>query len=156
MPVYDVVIRRGRIVDGSGLPAFHADIGIKDGMIARIGRIRGGVREIDAAGHIVTPGFIDGHTHYDAQLNWDPLLTNSSWHGVTSVVMGNCGFSIAPIRRGQEGMVARNLERAEDISARAMALGIRWDWETFPEYMDRVETLPKALNCGRAASVSPS
>ena len=145
--VYDLVIRNGKVVDGTGLPAFRADIGIREGKIARVGRIGAGEREIDATGCIVTPGFVDGHTHYDAQLNWDPLLTNSSLHGVTSVVMGNCGFSIAPVRRGEHSMVARNLERAEDISAEAMELGISWDWETFPEYMDRVETLPKALNC---------
>ncbi|WP_156680724.1 N-acyl-D-amino-acid deacylase family protein [Sphingomonas profundi] len=147
--MYDLVIRGGRIIDGTGLPAFHADLAIKGGRIARIGRVGAstGAREIDARGKIVTPGFIDGHTHYDAQLNWDPYLTNSSTHGVTSVVMGNCGFSIAPVRPGEKAMVTRNLERAEDISAEAMELGVDWSWEHFTEYMERVDALPKALNC---------
>ncbi len=145
--MYDLVIRNGRIVDGTGLPAYNADLAIQDGRVARIGRVREAAREIDATGCIVTPGFVDGHTHYDAQLNWDPWLSNSSLHGVTSVVMGNCGFSIAPVRPGEQGMVARNLERAEDISAAAMEQGIVWNWEGFPEYMDRVDALPKAINC---------
>jgi N-acyl-D-aspartate/D-glutamate deacylase len=144
---YDLVVRGGKIVDGSGGPSFHADVGIKDDKIAEIGKIASrGTREIDAEGHAVTPGFIDGHTHLDAQVNWEPLCTSSPYQGVTSVVMGNCGFTLAPSRAENRGWVVRNLERAEDISAAAMAQGITWGWETFPEYLDYLERLPKAMN----------
>ena len=144
---YDLVIRGGDILDGSGLPRFRGDVGVKDGRIAKIGRIaERGAREIDAEGHAVTPGFIDGHTHMDAQINWDPLSTSSCYQGVTSVVMGNCGFTLAPSRADNRGMVVRNLERAEDISAAAMAQGITWGWQTFPEYLDYLDKLPKGLN----------
>lgn len=143
----DLVIRNGTVIDGSGLARFRADVGIADGRIARIGRISArGRREIDAEGLIVAPGFVDGHTHMDAQIAWDPLGTCSCWHGVTSVVMGNCGFTLAPARSNQRDLVVRNLERAEDISADAMAEGIDWTWETYSEYLDTVERLPKGIN----------
>jgi N-acyl-D-aspartate/D-glutamate deacylase len=144
---YDLVIRGGTLIDGSGLPRYRADVGIVHGRIAAIGRIRDAAREVlDAEGHVVAPGFIDGHTHMDAQISWDPLGTCSCWHGVTSVVMGNCGFTLAPSRKHERELVVRNLERAEDISAEAMAAGIRWTWETFPEYLDTLERLPKGIN----------
>ncbi|MEZ5265522.1 MAG: amidohydrolase family protein [Acidimicrobiales bacterium] len=144
---YDLVIRNGTVVDGSGLARYRADVGVRHGRIATIGRIRDrGRQEIDAEGHVVTPGFIDGHTHMDAQVMWDPLGTCSCFHGVTSVVMGNCGFTLAPARAGQRHLVVRNLERAEDISADAMAEGITWSWETFPEYLDTLDRLPKGIN----------
>jgi N-acyl-D-aspartate/D-glutamate deacylase len=144
---YDLVIQNGTIVDGSGLPRFRADLGIVHGKIATIGKIRASAKEtIDAEGHVVAPGFIDGHTHMDAQVNWDPLGTCSVWHGITSVVMGNCGFSLAPCAEADNDVVMRNLERAEDISPAAMAAGIKWTWETFPEYLDTVEKLPKGIN----------
>ena len=118
---YDLIIKNGTVIDGSGMPRFHADVGIVDGKIASIGRIRDGAQEmIDAEGHVVTPGFIDGHTHMDAQVSWDPLGTCSCWHGITSVVMGNCGFSLAPCKESEKDMVMRNLERAEDIAPEAM------------------------------------
>lgn len=147
MSTHDLVIRNGLVIDGTGAEGRIADIGIKDGRIAEIGGIDpNGARTIDAEGHAVTPGFIDGHTHMDAQMHWDPLGTNSCWHGVTSVVMGNCGFSIAPLRAGQQHLVARNLERAEDISGAAMDAGIDWRWEGFDEYLDVVDAMPKGIN----------
>jgi N-acyl-D-aspartate/D-glutamate deacylase len=144
---YDLIIKNGTIIDGSGLPRFRADLGIVHGKIATIGKIRAAAKEtIDAEGHMVAPGFIDGHTHMDAQVNWDPLGTCSVWHGITSVVMGNCGFSLAPCAEADNDMVMRNLERAEDISPAAMSAGIKWTWETFPEYLDTIENLPKGIN----------
>jgi N-acyl-D-aspartate/D-glutamate deacylase len=143
----DLVIRGGLVVDGTGAEGHVADVGISGGRIAQIGRIATrGTREIDAEGHAVTPGFIDGHTHLDAQMHWDARGTNSCWHGVTTAVMGNCGFTVAPIRAGQQHLVARNLERAEDISASAMAAGIDWRWEGFDEYLGVIDTMPKGIN----------
>ncbi|HEV8298065.1 MAG TPA: amidohydrolase family protein [Acidimicrobiales bacterium] len=144
---YDLVIRNGTVVDGSGLASYRADVAVLDGRIARIGRMRDpGRQEIDAEGHVVTPGFIDGHTHMDAQVFWDPLGSCSCWHGVTTVVMGHCGFTLAPAPREQRHLVVRNLERAEDISGDAMAAGIDWTWTTFAEYLDVVDRLPKGIN----------
>ncbi len=144
---YDLIIRNGTIVDGSGLPRYRADIGIVHGRIVTIGKIRARAKEtLDAEGHIVSPGFIDVHTHMDAQVNWDPLGTCSSWNGITSVVMGNCGFSLAPCHEKDKHLVMRNLEHAEDLSAEAMEAGIQWSWETFPDYLDTLEHLPKGIN----------
>ena len=145
--MYDLVIRNGTVVDGTGLPKYRADVGLIGDRIAAIGRIRErGKEEIDATGQVVTPGFIDGHTHMDAQVFWDPLGSCSCWHGVTSVVMGNCGFTLAPGSAAQRDMIVSNIARAEDISADAMAAAIRWDWTTFREYMDVVDKLPKTIN----------
>jgi N-acyl-D-amino-acid deacylase len=144
---YDLVIRNGVLVDGSGLPRYRADVAVQHGRIVSIGRIRERAREVlDADGLVVSPGFIDGHTHMDAQVFWDPLGTCSAYHGVTSVVMGNCGFTLAPCAEKDKHLVVRNLERAEDISGEAMAAGIRWQWTTFPEFLDAVERLPKGIN----------
>ena len=144
---YDLVIKNGTVIDGSGLPSYRADVGVVHGKIAAVGRIKDGGKEVvDAEGQVVTPGFIDGHTHMDAQVSWDPLGTCSCYHGITSVVMGNCGFTLAPCREEEKALVMRNLERAEDISPAAMDAGIDWTWETFPEYLDAVAALPKGIN----------
>ena len=144
---FDLVIANGTVVDGSGTPRYRADVGIQDGRIAVIGRIADKAREtIDAEGHIVAPGFVDGHTHMDAQVFWDPIGSCSCYHGVTSVVMGNCGFTLAPCRESEADLVFRNLERAEDIAREAMLAGIQWRWETYPEYLDVLDSLPKGIN----------
>jgi len=145
--IYDLVIRGGTVVDGSGLASYRADVAVRDSRIASIGRIRErGREEIDAEGCVVTPGFIDGHTHMDAQVFWDPLGRSSCYHGITTVVMGNCGFTLAPASLEQQALVVRNLERAEDISGAAMAQGISWTWATFAEYLDAVERRPLGIN----------
>lgn len=145
--MHDLIIRNGTVIDGSGMARYRADVAISGGRIAGIGRIRERARqEIDAEGHVVTPGIIDGHTHMDAQVFWDPMGTCSCWHGVTSVVMGNCGFSLAPCGEKEKQLVMRNLERAEDIAPEAMEAGIKWSWESFPEYLDAVDRTPKGIN----------
>jgi N-acyl-D-aspartate/D-glutamate deacylase len=144
---YDLVIRNGTVVDGSGLGSFRADVAITGDRIAFVGRVgQRGHQEIDADGHVVTPGFIDGHTHMDAQVFWDATGSSSCWHGVTSAVMGNCGFTLAPVRSNERALVVRNLERAEDIDPVALAEGIDWSFETFPGYLDAVDRLPKGIN----------
>lgn len=145
----DLLIKNGTVVDGSGLPRYRADVGVRDGKIIEIGRIRETAqRTIDAEGLIVAPGFIDGHTHMDAQVAWDPIGSCSCWHGVTSVVMGNCGFALAPCKPADREWFARCLTAVEDIPTEAMLAGIEWNWETFPEYLANVERLPKAINYG--------
>jgi len=144
---FDLVIKNGVVIDGSGLPRYRADVGVRGGRVASIGRIRESAKDvIDAEGRVVAPGFIDGHTHMDAQVFWDPLGTCSCWHGITSVVMGNCGFTLAPCADKDKQLVMRNLERAEDISADAMNVGIEWSWTTYREYLDTLERLPKGIN----------
>ncbi|HEY4331330.1 MAG TPA: amidohydrolase family protein, partial [Ilumatobacteraceae bacterium] len=144
---HDLVIRDGWVIDGTGTAARRADVAIDGGLIVAVGEVdERGRREIDAADHVVTPGFIDGHTHMDAQVMWDPLGTCSVWHGVTSVVMGNCGFTLAPTRPTERHLVLRSLERAEDISAAAMQEALAWDWESFGDYLDAVDRAPKGIN----------
>ena len=145
----DLLIRNGTVVDGSGAARYRADVGIKDGRIAEIGRIRSAAeRTIDADGLIVAPGFIDGHTHMDAQVAWDRIGSCSCWHGVTSVIMGNCGFALAPCPPEDREWYARCLTAVEDIPTEAMLAGIDWTWESFPEYLATVDRLPKAINYG--------
>jgi len=145
--MYDLVIRNGTVVDGTGLPKYRADVGLNGDRIAAIGRIaERGKEEIDATGHVISPGFIDGHTHMDAQVFWDPLGSCSCWHGVTTAVMGNCGFTLAPGSAEQRDLIVSNIARAEDISPVVMEAAIRWNWTTFREYMNVVDKLPKAIN----------
>ena len=145
----DLLIRNGTIVDGSGAARYRGDVGIKDGRIVEIGRIRAvAERTLDADGQIVAPGFIDGHTHMDAQVAWDRLGSCSCWHGVTTVIMGNCGFALAPCKPEEREWFARCLTAVEDIPTEAMLAGIDWTWETFPEYLATVDRLPKAINYG--------
>ena len=145
--MYDLVIKNGMVVDGSGGAAYRADVAIQDGKIAHMGRVNEKARQtVDAEGHVVTPGFVDGHTHMDAQVFWDPIGSCSCYHGVTTAVMGNCGFTLAPCKQEDADLVFRNLERAEDLSRDAMLTGIDWSWETFPEFLDAVDDLPKGIN----------
>jgi N-acyl-D-amino-acid deacylase len=145
----DLLIRNGTIVDGSGAARYPGDVGIRQGRIVEIGRLRAGAeRVIDAEGLIVAPGFVDGHTHMDAQVAWDPIGSCSCWHGVTTVIMGNCGFALAPCRPAEREWFARCLTAVEDIPTEAMLAGIDWTWESFPEYLATVDRLPKAINYG--------
>jgi N-acyl-D-aspartate/D-glutamate deacylase len=145
---YDLVIRDGLLVDGSGGAPYRADVAVNGERIVFVGpRAReSGRREIDASGHAVSPGFIDGHTHMDAQAFWDPLGASSCFHGVTTVIYGNCGFTLAPARDHERELVVANLENAEDIPRESMDAGIDWTWQTFREYLDVVDALPKAIN----------
>jgi len=145
--MHDLVIRGGLVVDGTGAEATSADVALQDGTIARVGRVgEKGRQEIDADGAIVTPGFVDIHTHFDGQVNWDPELSPSSWHGVTTAVMGNCGVGFAPVRPGQEGYLAKLMESVEDIPAADLEAGVPFCWESFPEYLDAIEKLPLAID----------
>jgi N-acyl-D-aspartate/D-glutamate deacylase len=146
---HDIVIKGGTVIDGTGAPGRSADVAVRDGRIVEVGDGLTGTKELDASGHVVTPGFIDIHTHYDAQVFWDPHLTPSAFHGVTSVVAGNCGFSIAPTRADGVGILARTLQHVEDMSFDTLAAGVPWDaFETFPQYLDAVESRGVALNYG--------
>ncbi len=144
----DVVIKGGTVVDGTGAPGYAADVAVTDGIITGIGPDLTGDRVLDADGHAVTPGFVDIHSHYDAQVFWDPALTPSSFHGVTTVIAGNCGFSIAPCRPADRELLARTLMHVEDMDIDTLAAGIPWDFETFPEYLDSVERHGVGLNYG--------
>ena len=153
---YDVVIRNGTLVDGTGAPRFRADIAIAEGRIAEIGTIRDGAKQvIDAADLIVSPGFIDPHTHYDAQICWDPLISCSSWHGVTSVVMGNCGVGLAPCRPEVQDVAAWDLVNVEAIPIEVLSKGISWDWVSFPEYMQAAQKRGAGINLGFLAPLTP-
>jgi len=142
----DVVIRGGTVIDGTGAPGYRADVAVTDGVISEIGAKLDGRTELDATDHVVAPGFIDIHTHYDAQVFWDPALTPSSWHGVTTVVAGNCGFTLAPCHPEHRELLVRTLEHVEDMSFDTLAAGVPWDFETFPEYLDSIERRGTVLN----------
>ena len=145
----DLVIRGGTVVDGTGAPARTADVAISDGVITEVGRVDGkGKQEIDADGALVTPGFVDIHTHYDGQITWDPLLTPSCWHGVTTIVMGNCGVGFAPVKPDRHEWLIGLMEGVEDIPGAALSAGIQWGWESFPEYLDVIDALAKSIDIG--------
>ena len=147
---HEIVIRGGEIVDGTGAEPFAGDLAIDDGRITEIGKVEGrGAREIDARGHLVTPGFVDLHTHLDAQIGWDPLMTPVSWHGVTTALMGNCGVTFAPCRPDDRELLASMMETVEDIPKDAILGGLPWDWEGYGGYLDSIERLQPAVNvCG--------
>jgi N-acyl-D-aspartate/D-glutamate deacylase len=152
----DLLIKNGSVIDGTGAAARHADVGITAGKISDIGRISAPAKDtIDAADLVVAPGFIDPHTHYDAQICWDGGLTPSSWHGVTSVVMGNCGVGIAPCRPETREIAMRDLVNVEAIPFEVLSAGITWDWETFPQYMDAAARRKPALNLAFLAPLTP-
>ena len=137
---YDLLIKNGTVVDGTGVPGLLADVAVKNGLIAEIGKPAGeALQVIDAGGQIVCPGFIDPHTHYDPQISWDMVLASSTQHGVTTVVMGNCGVGVAPCRPADHDLLRQDLVTVEGMSAEVLAAGIAWDWESFPEYMDAAE-----------------
>lgn len=147
--MYDLVIRGGTVVDGTGGAAITADVAIRDGLIQEVGKNLGSAqREIDADGCIVTPGWIDIHTHYDGQATWDPYLSPSTWHGVTTAIMGNCGVGFAPVIPERRDWLIKVMEGVEDIPGSVLSEGIEWEWETFPEYLDALERRPKALDIG--------
>src|ERR671919_2096882 len=142
----DLVIKSGTVVDGTGAPGTDADVAVRGGRIVGVGDDLRGARTLDASGQVVAPGFIDVHTHYDAQVFWDPALTPSSWHGVTTVIAGNCGFSIAPCRPEHRELLVHTLEHVEDMSPATLDAGVPWDFETFPEYLDSVERRGTVIN----------
>ena len=157
MAEYDLIIKGGTVVDGTRTPRYVSDVGIKDGKIAKIGGIVGSTanKVLDAKGLIVAPGFVDLHTHYDAQIQWDPYCTLSGWHGVTSVAMGNCGFGFAPSRPEDRDRAMLSMTRNEAIPYEAMKEGMLWDWVTFPEFMDSLERIPKGINCLTYVPLTP-
>tara|TARA_R110002072_G_scaffold1780_9_gene14777 strand:+ start:64662 stop:66380 length:1719 start_codon:yes stop_codon:yes gene_type:complete len=145
--MYDLIIKNGTVIDGTGADRFIADVAIKDGKVAKIGTITdSATKEIDAQGKLVTPGWVDIHTHYDGQATWDPLLAPSSWHGVTTVVMGNCGVGFAPVKPNDRDFLIELMEGVEDIPGAALSEGIDWKWESFPEYLDTLEAIPRAID----------
>lgn len=149
MPTYDLIIRNGTVVDGTGAPRFTGDVAVKDGLIVAVGQVAGdAAQEIDAGGRIVAPGWVDVHTHYDGQATWDQEMAPSSWHGVTTAIMGNCGVGFAPAAPDRHEWLIGLMEGVEDIPGTALAEGMKWDWETFPEYLDALEKLPRAIDLG--------
>jgi N-acyl-D-amino-acid deacylase len=154
--MYDLLIRNGTVSDGTGAPCYRADVAVSNGKIAQIGKITDGARKIIEAGDlIVAPGFIDPHTHYDAQICWDPLVTCSSWHGVTTVIMGNCGVGLAPCKPDEREVATWNLVHVEAIPYEVLTRGLTWDWESFPQYMNATAKRGVGINVGFLAALSP-
>ena len=155
---YDLIVRGGTLIDGTGAPRVDGDLAIRDGRVAALGNVKGRAdRTLEADGMAVTPGFVDIHTHYDAQIFWDRMMTISPWHGVTSVVMGNCGFGIAPTREEHRELIMRTLENVEGMSLEALQAGVGADWpfESFPEYLDAIEARGTAINVGALVGHTP-
>jgi len=153
---YDLLIKNGTVVDGVGTPRYRADVAVANGKIAAIGKITDGAKKIiDASDLIVAPGFVDPHTHYDAQICWDPLLSSSSWHGVTSVIMGNCGVGLAPCKPHVRDITAWDLVNVEAIPFDVLSRGIGWEWETFPEYLQAAQKRGSGINLGFMAPLTP-
>src|SRR4051812_27530769 len=147
--MHDLVIRAGTVVDGTGSPGRTADVAISDGVVTEVGKVDGRARRvIDADGALVTPGFVDVHTHYDGQATWDPLLSPSCWHGVTTAVMGNCGVGFAPVAADRHEWLIGLMEGVEDIPGAALSEGIKWGWESFPEYLDTIEAQRRVVDVG--------
>ena len=147
--MHDLVIRGGVIVDGSGAEKATGDVAIDGDRLSQVGGTAGAAREeIDADGAVVAPGWVDIHTHYDGQVTWDPHLTPSGWHGVTTAIMGNCGVGFAPVAPDAHDQLIRLMEGVEDIPGSALAAGIKWDWESFPEYLDALDAMPRSLDVG--------
>ena len=144
---YDLLIKNGTIVDGTGSDAFTGDISIKDGVITEIGEVSGDATEvIDAEGMTVSPGFVDIHTHLDAQIGWDPEMTPICWHGVTTALIGNCGLTFAPCKPDDVEVLAGMMETVEDIPKQAILSGLSWNWEHYGQYLDTLEELKPSLN----------
>ena len=153
---YDLLIKNGTVVDGTGAPRFRGDVAVAGDRIAEIGKIsEGAKRTIDASDLIVSPGFVDPHTHYDAQICWDPLISCTSWHGITSVVMGNCGVGVAPCKPETREIAAWDLTNVEAIPYDSLTKGIKWEWETFPEFLDAAQKRGAAVNLGFLAPLTP-
>ncbi|MPZ47700.1 MAG: amidohydrolase family protein, partial [Betaproteobacteria bacterium] len=153
---YDLIIRNGTIVDGSGSPGRRGDVAVSQGRIAAVGTVRDSAKAVvDADGQVVAPGFVDPHTHYDAQITWDPLLSSSAEHGITTVVMGNCGVGIAPCKPADRELLADDLVTVEGIDKDVLMSGIQWEWETFPQYIDAAEKRGSALNRAFLAPLAP-
>ncbi len=147
--MHDLVIRAGLVIDGTGSEPFVADVAIDGGLITQVGSVSGrGAEEIDASGYLVTPGFVDLHTHYDAQVMWDPILAASAWHGVTTVVMGNCAVGFAPVKPDARGFILGVMEAVEEIPRDVMEAGIAWDWESFPQYLDALDRRQHTIDIG--------
>ena len=157
MAEYDIVIKGGTIIDGLQTPRYKSDVAIKDGHIAQIGNIPAseGAEVVDATGKMVVPGFVDLHTHYDSQVFWDPWCTMSGWHGVTSVVIGNCGFGFAPCKPEDQDRLMLSLSRNEAVPLKTMRAGMPWDWTTFPEFLDSVDRTPKGVNVMAFVPLAP-
>ncbi|GGG21471.1 amidohydrolase [Caldovatus sediminis] len=154
--MHDIVIRGGTIVDGTGRPAFAGDVAIEGDRLVQVGGKAGPARrEVKAEGRLVTPGWVDVHTHYDGQATWDPVLAPSSWHGVTTILMGNCGVGFAPVRRRDHQALIDLMEGVEDIPGIALAEGLRWDWESFPDYLDALARLPRTIDVAAQVAHHP-
>jgi N-acyl-D-amino-acid deacylase len=153
---YDLVIKNGTVVDGTGAPRYRADVAVSGDRIVEIGKVtESGKKTIDATDLIVSPGFVDPHTHYDAQICWDPLISCTSWHGITSVVMGNCGVGVAPCKPDNREITAWDLTNVEAIPFDSLSKGVTWDWETFPQFLDAAAKRGSGINLGFLAPLTP-